>query len=179
MIGFYQPCDVFELVKARFNRTPVQVQHWSNRTYYNSTGLSSQNNFIYWRPDSELPVVGAPSSSIENPLFFGVYELQIGNEDPITSSIANAFWLCYNSILENINPAGPFYNSSGGTVQRYGIGTYAGRTFPAPGIVDDYVSYSPRMMFIDYFGFQEFTDGTGAIYLTVDISFSGFKIDML
>jgi hypothetical protein len=74
--------------------------------------------------------------------------------------------------------AGPFYNLQGGTIQRYAAGTFAGRAFPDPGILDDWFSF-PRLLFSPWLSIQEFTDATGAIFVNADISFQGFRIDMI
>lgn len=180
MINYpWKPCDVFDLVKTRYNWTPVKVETFASRTYYSASGLSSQNNVYYWRPNEEIFTLGAANSSLVNPLFFGQFEIQIGNEDPVTASSANSYLIFTNPILQNINLSVPFYNLQQGTFQRYGVGTFAGRAFPAPGIVDDFRLYSPGMFFAPYLVIQEFTDGSGSIFINANISFSGFRIDMI
>jgi len=175
----WKPCDVYDLIKTRYNWTPTRVETFSNRTYYNATGLSSQNNINVWRPNEEIFSIGAPSSSLEFPLFFGALDIQVGNNDPVGSSVANAYLIITNGVLQNINLSVPFYNIQAGTLQRYGIGTFAGRTFPGAGIVNEWNNEQPLLMCAPFITIEEFTDGTGAIFVNADISFSGFRIDMV
>jgi hypothetical protein len=174
----WRACDVFELIQNRYDWTPKRVESFSNRTFYNASGLSSQNNQYVWRPNTELPVVGAPSTALTFPLFFGVYQILVGNDDPVSTSSANSFLIFTAPVLQNINKSIPFYNTQAGTVQRYGVGTFAGRAFPAPGIVEDWFSFD-RLLLAPWLSIQEFTDGTGSIFVSVEISFSGFRIDMI
>jgi len=175
----WQPCDVFDLINNRFGWTPVKVETFANRTYYNATGLSSQNNINVWRPNEEIFSIGAPSSSLKFPLFFGTLDIQIGNSDPVGSSIANAYLIITNAVLQNINLSVPFYNLQAGTLQRYGIGSFAGRAFPAAGIVNEWNNEQPLLMLSPFITIEEFTDGTGAIFAEANLSFSGFRIDMI
>lgn len=174
-----QACDVFEIIKQRFNRTPLQVSNFANRTYYTASGLSAQNNNWIWRPDMILPEIqAAPSASIEFPLYFGAFEITVGNDDPVTSSSNNSFLIFSNSIVQNIAFATNTYNLQAGLIQRYGNGAFAGRPFPLPGIVEDWFTPYPQFFLTPYLSIDEFTDGTGSIFLNANISFNGFRVDM-
>lgn len=174
-----QACDVFDMIKQRFNREPVQVSNFANRTFYSASGLSAQNNTWIWRPDMEIPEIQAvPSASIRFPLFFGAFEITVGNDDPVTASVANSFLIINNAIVQNIAFNTNTYNLQGGAIIRYGNGTFAGRPFPLAGIVEDWFSPYPQLFITPYLSIQEFTDGGGAIFLNANISFNGFRIDM-
>lgn len=168
-------CDVRDIIKLRYNWEPIRVEDYYNRTQFTLNLLSSQSNTYTWRPDEIEPSLSAPSTSIQFPLFLGTFDFLISNENQVNTSLANSYVILGGYNLQNIVLSGPFYNLLGETWKAYGIGTYPGATFPTQRQNEELLNISCLTPYIDL---TALTDGTGAIYLSVFVTFQGFKITM-
>lgn len=167
-------CDVEKIIKDRFKVSPLRVEKWFSSAIIKANAVSSQSNVYTWRYEKDVQISGSVFATKNFPFFIGHTTMQCYNEDPIGASIANSFAVVNDTILDSIEQ---FYNYTSRQMIRYGVGTYAGHAFPDPAD-NEFVNEQNNPWFTmgPFAQVQIFTDAGGAVFLTVNLTFEGFKI---
>lgn len=168
-------CDIEKIVKDRFKVSPVSIEPWINQVIINCNAVSNQNDRYTWRFDKPVQINGVVTASKEFPFFIGYMDINVYNPDPVGVSVANAYLLMNNFALDAMD--GVFYDYTADQILRFGIGAFAGEAFPNSAInLDLNKVRNPHFIISPFTDVQLFTDGTGAIYLTIALKFAGYRV---
>ena len=171
-------CQVKDVIKRRFNKTPVNIEPW---IAYNECGLQVLNDNVeyyrYWffdKPDISETALNVYKTS--NPLYVGNLRVNVWSHynNPVA---AGDQWTTIKSAQVRGIPAN--YSIEGMQIKAFGNGIYTGSAYPAPGInIASNEMQSDLMIIAPWIEIASRQSAAAVSAGTASFMFSGYRVDL-